>query len=346
MGDSIVYEHESIKLNSSERCKSYRLVKFKDQIISVEITYNSFQQFLVITNLDTKTPIIKLKFSLTTKIIKFATRDITAFMYSDSLLWVGLYNSTYKVFVIDLDKTTLNNEFPFFVIERFYNYGVKKITPVGTKCFMLEPNNNSYPTKVFAWSNLLGTLEDNIQPIYILKPETYLYPINWKSSSIEHLSKVQFLKTKANSEKIDLLDGHFNLVVTLNVCGLFPDYQPFTLEQLTNPLNIFSKLLSVNENCLVYVEKIHFNKKNVHKHIYCWDFTTNTQVKFSNSISKFDIDYIVPFRSTNKIKFITFEFIKDYNLYYNYKNKNLYTNDNNFNNTKFPHTHCNVYESE
>jgi hypothetical protein len=135
------------------------------------------------------------------------------------------------------------------------------------------------------------------------------------------------------------------LVVTLNVCDLFPDYQPFTSEQLTNPFYKFKKLISVNENCLLYVEKMQF-AYNVHKNVYCWDFTTNSQVKFTNLISKFNIDYVVPFHSANKIKFITHEFIKDDNLYYNYKNKNLYTNDNNFNNIKFPHTNCNVYESE
>jgi hypothetical protein len=170
----------------------------------------------------------------------------------------------------------------------------------------------------------------------VIEPKTFLYSIDWNSSSIEYLAKSQYIKAYLNLEKIDLLDGNFNLIITLNVCDMFSDYQEFLLEELTRPSSRFSKLLSVNANCLIYVEKIVFINKLVSKNIYSWDFTTGTQVKFTNTESGFDINYIVPFRSTNKIKFICNEFVTNGG----FMDNNYYHLDQ----IHVPHTKCKVYE--
>jgi hypothetical protein len=309
MAESIVYEHPNFKFTNN--INSAQLVQWKDQVILVEWDDWGIQ----VKNLDTQKSICEILYYKNTDLEKindaintintFIIYNRNAFMYSPSLLWVGCnmgskspYNTKcyYNVWLIDLDQSTC-------VKTWFLDWvgGIETITPVGSKYFIVEQRVSSelpetrYINKVYAWSGLVE-LDKPIEPVYQIDKTNRLYAINWNSSLIKQLGSCELVQV--NSDKsMDFLDKNFNKILTLNISDLFPDYKP---DSQVHQANI---IINFNANCLVFYE---WKQSNGICDVYCWDFTTNSQVKFpQNKINPINKG-IYPIRSlTNpsKIRF-------------------------------------------
>ena len=150
------------------------------------------------------------------------------------------------------------------------------------------------------------------EPVFTIDFVSRLYPINWSSSAIGHLSSVEFVQTFGNSEHVKLLDKNFNMVMDLNIKDLFLNYQLNELNKSDD--NVIDEVptvkITVNANCLLYLEHKPKCKITKDKHIiisqthcYCWDFTANNPVTFSISKLNHNIRSVVPFRNyQNQIK--------------------------------------------
>lgn len=306
MTDSIVHEHPNFKFTNN--IHSARLVKWKDQVILVEWDDWGIQ----VKNLDTQKSICDLSHSKNTNLQKlnngtnqFVIHEKNAFMYSNSLLWIGCnigskspYNiqRNYNVWLIDLDQSTC-------VKTWFLDWvgGIETITPVGSKYFIVEQRASTeipetqYINKVYAWSGLLE-LDKPIEPVFQIKKTSTLYGINWSSSSIKQLNLSEFVQVNLD-KSLDFFDKNFNQIVTLSIKDLFPDYEP------DPKVRQEYKIISINSNCLVFYE---FKESIGICDVYCWDFTTNSQVKFpQNKINPINKG-VYPIRASNnasKIKF-------------------------------------------
>ncbi len=338
MADSIVYEHESI--SQEGLAGSYRLVRSNKQIISASTDFIGNSDIIsfgedydekefdkptniIITNLDSKKEIMRIP----TNSFQIYTRQLKVFMYSPDILFVGFpdtmdYQSpwlnVYKVWQIDLAN---------LVVKKYFKLPtVRSIYPVGNQYFIIEPTigNKHFcipalahgKSKVYPW-NQLSQLDKLNTPVFQMKPETQLSSINWKSSAIEHFSTCSFVQTRNNSKQINFLNKAFELVVSLNVSDLFSNYQPVSIStEIPNNKNYIASYTMVNNNCLLYWEYKH-EISNLYlceqsKIIYCWNFTTNTQVYFPSYPMACKVQLIIPFvsSSTNKIKYFAEELEK------------------------------------
>lgn len=300
MADSIVYEHNRIVRNEQgEFDGSVKLVQFNEQTISVSlgIITNSNdddeiqeQNCISIRNLDTGKNIAYWTIG---SVSEYFTPDLEVFMYSDTVLFIGMsgigieMNVNFTVWICDLVNMQLLIEWTFAHIS--------KIIPIGNQHFMLTNKNGDLPAEIFTWSNLMH-LDNLDKPVCSFHHDYRLFPINWNGSSIDQFKTIAFVKTRAHSEQVELLDGNFSSVITLDVRTLFPDYQPVSKEKFSkyfsNGENL-CKYVTANANCLLYVEFIQAvsspwsDFSPGYTNFYCWDFTTNSQVKFPN----FKLDY-------------------------------------------------------
>ncbi len=315
MADSIVYEHDSIAWGNYEGgfADPYKLVKFNGKTISISLTNKinnnlnapgpgiqpTTQNYLEIKNLDNQ-KILKLT-SIANKFKHTNTSRLQAFMYSESVLWIGLngMDRYYGIWIYDLVKVKLVKHFGFKNCS-----SIREIIPVGQKYFMVIPRSPDW-VKVFAWSNLLHV--DNLdEPVYHMQSaDERVYPIDWTCSSIEYFKSITFVKTRTSSEQLDFLDGNFLPVITLDVRDMFPNYEPIGDETPGIGYQI-QKKVTVNANCLLYSEyypkKPNENFPNTsfpNVNCYCWNFTTNSQVKFPNYFSKCENYDVIAFRSPN-----------------------------------------------
>lgn len=308
MSDTIIYEHDSIHPNSNNRLPlRYHLIKSKNQVLHIyteSVLPGGNANIVVIKNLYTHE---KIKFQI--KLYKDAilSERLSTFMYSDSILWIGIRvlkgNETKNIaFTVNIQskeiKSTITTEF------------VETIIPIGQKYFYLESNG-----KVFDWENLVK-LDNPTEPVHMLLDDADgLCPIDWTSSSIGNLANCNFIKTKSDSDFVELLDGNFKLIFQLNVKDLFPNYT--SLLSPDSNLDDSETIISVNDNLLLFLDMknyIQYYSSNIVPGIancYCWDFTSNSQVEFPSIKLNHYIESVVPFRSYNngscKIKFLSRE---------------------------------------
>jgi hypothetical protein len=121
------------------------------------------------------------------------------------------------------------------------------------------------------------------------------------------------------------------------VSDLFPNYQPVQTKEITltikqtnpNELNAnneptkythisddnhIGRKIIANANCLLYLEYIKGEYLDFYQQsasIYCWDFTTNTQVNFPSNQNAQKVLEIIPFRnSINQVKYFAEEYNK------------------------------------
>ncbi len=153
-------------------------------------------------------------------------------------------------------------------------------------------------------ANLLNLENITEHPLYTCKRESNLFPINWSASSIKKFNSVRFVQTHLDSTQLDFLDGNFSLVITLKIGDLFPDYQPIPNS---------TKKQIVNDNCLLFMEKFDGNlgddNSNEKTNYYCWDFSYNQPIIFTNNILINKNYYLTPYRdftniTTGKIKHV------------------------------------------
>ncbi len=346
MAESIVYEHDEIKPNENNEVPgSYRLVKFNDQVISVSIQDRVikpksepepipdpheiisvkliWQPYkpkkvlvdLVFKNLDTNQQLDILQ--LAPEYANTQTTNLDVFMYSETILFVGLkaitteilggldYHFTnYGVWIYDLENLTLQSQTNLKT--------VNKIIPLGKKYFSMVPTFYQHKNCVYPWSKLID-LNNLDEPVYTFERLSQLYPIDWSSSAIEHFSSCAFVQAPLNSSQMDFLDGDFNKIITLGIQDLFPDYQQVSKE---NSLGVYSNpsqiKISANANCLLIVKftPAKWTGYTVPGtiNIYCWDFTANSQVKFPSYKLLNQVRSAIPFRSpANQIKYFAEE---------------------------------------
>ncbi len=315
MADSIVYEHESIGWGNYEGgfADPYKLVKFNGKTISISLKNKinnnlnapgpgiepSTQNYLEIKNLSNQ-KILKLT-SIANKFKHTYTSSLQAFMYSESVLWIGLngMDRYYGIWIYDLVKVKLVKHFAFKNCSQIW-----KILPVGQKYFMVIPHNSNLGVKVLTWSNLLHMDNPN-EPVYHMQSaDERVYPIDWSASSIGYFKSIAFVRIRNQSEQLAFLDGNFLPVITLDVRDMFPNYEPIG-DETPGIGYLIQKKISVNANCLLYSEyypkpienfpNTSFNNVNC----YCWDFTTNFQVKFPNYFLEFAKYDVMAFRSSN-----------------------------------------------
>ncbi len=315
MADSIVYEHNSIKPDWEDKFTGYnKLVKFNGQTISVSLStvypnnmtlkdkpYLDEPNYIKIKNLDTNTQLASLIIENNFKDLN--NKYLEAFMYSESVLFIGIHGVdwTFGVWLFDL----VNSQLISHTIANL----VTKFEIVGQKYFIIR-SMDSLIIKVYTWANL--THMDNLdEPVCTLHSAYQIYPINWGSSSIGHFSSIAYVRVfRAFGKKLEFLNGDFQLVVTHNVWDLFPDYQQIPKEKANGRET--RRTITVNANCLLFFEhKPYFNYDGSiaigYTNCYCWDFTTNSQVKFPNYELEHHVHSVIPFRDAKdpfKVKYI------------------------------------------
>jgi hypothetical protein len=295
MADSIVYEHNSIVRNEQgEFDGSVKLVQFNGQTISVSlgiITESNNddelqeQNCISITNLDTGKNIAYWTIGSVSKYF-IPTPDLEVFMYSDTVMFIGMsgFDGNFTVWICDLVNMQLLIEWTFAHIN--------KIIPIGNHHFRLSYRNSDLPAEIFTWSNLMHL--DNLDgSVCSFHRDDRLFPVDWNSSSIDQFKSIVFVKTRAHLEQVEFLDRNFFPVMSLDVRTMFPDYQPISKEKFSKYFpggENLCKYVTANANCLLYVELIQAVRSPWsdfapgYINCYCWDFTTNSQVKFPSYV--------------------------------------------------------------
>ncbi len=293
MANSIVYEHNSIvRDEQGEFDGSVKLVQFNGQTISVSLGIitdsnddDEKENCISITNLDTGKNIAYWTIGSVSKYF-MPTPNLEVFMYSDSVIFIGMsgMDINYTVWLCDLVNMQLLIEWTFKKIRGIY--------PIGNQYFMITHSNSDLPAEIFTWSNLMH-LDNLDSPIYAVHCDERLFPINWDSSSIDQLKSIAFVKTRVHSEQVEFLDENFYPVMSLDVRTMFQDYQPVSKEIFSKYFpggENLCKYVTANANCLLYVELIQAVRSPWpdfapgYINCYCWDFTTNSQVKFPSYV--------------------------------------------------------------
>ncbi len=345
MSDSIVYEHNTLPTDEANRfCPHKSLVKYNGQVLSIGTTrnYKNYNEpnYLVIENLDTEQ---EIRIQLDDNCRYVDSHKIKAFMFSNSVLWIGFPGNQkpqdpniddwreqpkpdQHVWIFDLDNLTYYT----FISA----YQIDYIKPIGQKLFAikpcemdLEPDTANVQYGIYEWSDLLN-LSQPIQPVRMLKYSMDLYSVNWSSSSIAHLADSAYIQTQDESYQVELYNEQFELVWGFDIRDIFPNYKPlppinlkkiskFQREFITDTNYPTKLFISVNDNCLLlyeYRDLIEaYNGKMPVKdgltNVHCWDFTANTEVKFSRYNLNHFITWVIPFRdsTSNIIKYIGYE---------------------------------------
>lgn len=318
MADSIVYEYPGFTYTDTDY-NCVKLVKWKDltcefnkiqeQVISVEIKTNVKKnkyknQTIIVYNVLDKLKVLG-EFANTENLKPinesngaYSFSNLSVFMYTQSILWIGCQkyyfdscHNYYCFWLFDLVQLKL--------IKSWAVNWIEKIILVGQKYFQIIPYKKTKQINIYSWSDL-ERLDKPIEPVFKFSTYDNLYSIDWSSSAIEYLGSVEFVLVVKSSDRLNFLDKNFNKIFTLSLHDLFPELDQNV--QSNSPIQInWEKKYIGNENCLLYWKDFgHFN------YIYCWDFTANSQINFPNGkkIKKKLFD-IVPFRSGNKIKFLT-----------------------------------------
>ncbi len=311
MTDSIVWDHNlidsDVEFNYSFK---YHLIKYNSQIISVKTSYTGTDilepNIITIKNEDTNE--IIYQFPLDSDCVRTLSGHLKVFMYSDTILWVGVDGNKYhNVWLVDLVNLTWERKLSKFPI--------KAIRLVGQKCFYTHPKINLPDLcKVFPWTDLFQ-LDNPSEQIYEFPQGSDLVHMDWSSSSIGYLENCVYSHIYYNSTNMDLLDENFFKIINLSIQDLFPNYQPIQ----TNPPDKLETIIRVNNNILLYYEYIkpvyRYPEKTLLKpgqtNIYCWDFTYNTQVKFPNYETELFTCVIKPYRTlTNKAIYVAIEYFE------------------------------------
>ncbi len=315
MTDSIVCEHHlidsDVKFNYS---LNYYLIKYNSHVISVKTSYTGTDtlepNIITIKNEDT-TEII-YQFPLDSDCERRLSAHLTVFMYSDTILWIGIDgNKYYNVWLVDLVNLTWE--------KKLSKFPIRAIRLVGQKCFYVHPEINlPDPCKVFPWSDL-AQLDNPSEPVYQFAQGSALFHINWSSSSIGYLANCVYLRIYYNSTCMDLLNENFFKIINLNIQDLFHNYQPIKLNSSDQSDNKLDTMIRVNNNILLYYEYSKpvytYPEKTLLKlgqtNIFCWDFTTNTQVKFPNYETELFTCLVKPYRTTNnKVGYFAIEYFE------------------------------------
>ena len=318
MSNTIVYEHNTLLTEHVSQIgqKNY-LVRFREHVLSISQTsiWNNKDapNDIQIINLETGE---KNKWEISPNGNYAFDNEFNVFMYSDSLLWIGIENDSLEfntVWVVNLELfswESINTTVP-----------LKKIIPVGQKYFMLSPTDESEPSGLYNWTDLIK-LHNPIVPIKLIPPDKRLFPVDWTSSSIGKLAACVFCCTSVCTSMIEFWDENLELVLQLNPTDLFADYRPIPLdedseieESLRDQYNTIDTIITVNDNCLLFYELknlVDYRGKHIIKpgqtNIYCWDFTNNTQVKFPNYELEHFVSDVIPFRaSSGKVKYFAKE---------------------------------------
>jgi hypothetical protein len=329
MAESIVYEHPNFKYDQNN-INNIKLVKWKDQVISVESKLKSYYitncQKILIKNLTTQKN--QIEFLINTDQRKLNMEidesvhlyDPSVFMYTDSILWIGYkcnYHTVgdyyYNIWLVDLETSN--------IIKSWSIDWIGKVIPIGQQYFQIELRENlaeNYEQlNIYEWHKLVE-LDKPIEPVYQINKNFQLYSINWSSSSIGLLCSCEFILVSSGSEQMNFLNKNFCKILSLNVKDLFPDYKQY-------PVSI--KKYCVNANCLIFHEYLYsMNLYNLSgtssTKTFCWDFTTNSPVKFTYNDLETIITNVIPFRinptlTTSKLKFFITESCKkiNYTLY-------------------------------
>lgn len=135
MADSIVYEHDGIQFDSNGFADCYKLVQWKGQTISVAIENSKIStppKSLIIKNLDTTNVLVK--WLIDKKHEHKSTEYLDVFMYSDSILFIGLGGSQYSGWTFDFTKNQLKK----FSLNHIKP--IRHIIPVGQTilCYYLQ----------------------------------------------------------------------------------------------------------------------------------------------------------------------------------------------------------------
>ncbi len=322
----------------SDQLPHYKLVRSRGHVYSISTSYSSNSNitstnFIIVKNLDESFPKnshinpwtqmekLVVKWDIGPNYKQIPTEKLDVFMYTDDLLFVGTksnYNahcvSSYGIWLFNLSNSTC---YKHFTIGDDY-IQVQKIIPLGQKYFQIEPAIGYYCNKsyVHTWEQLLkfakqpvpntyDSPDNHVKQVYIMDIGCSLYPVDWSSSSIGHLSSCAFLQTYPYSQQIDFLDGNFTKVMALDVTNFFPDYKP-----VDSPNKKF--LIGINDNCLLFCEYELPDTSNIinpgQAHCYCWDFTNGKEIKFPDYECKVWVYKVVPFRaSDNKVKYLAWE---------------------------------------
>ncbi len=345
MSNTIVYQHNTIPTDDKNRfCPYNRLVKYNSQVLSIGTTYNYTNEpnYLVIENLDTNQ---EIRIQLNDCCKHVSSHGIKAFMYSDSILWIGFPGNEkpqdpniddwreqpkpdQHVLIFNLDNLT------YYCIQSAWP--IDYIEPIGQKLFAIKPHKVDFDPDVlinmdygiYKWSDLLN-LDKPIQPVRMIKWTMDLYPVDWSSSSIAHLADCAWIQTQDESYQIELFNEKFESVGSFDVRDIFTNYKPlppinlkkiskFQKEFITDTNYPTKQIISVNDNCLLLFEyrdliegyngKI--SVKSGLTNVHCWDFTANTPVKFSRYNLNHFVGDVIPFRDSinaNAIKYIGYE---------------------------------------
>lgn len=324
MADSIVYEHPNFKY-SDVNIYNVKLVKWKNQVISVESKPSLITNLkkILIKNLSTQE--IQMEFLINTEQRKLNLEidecvhlyNPSVFMYTDSILWIGYkcnYHTVgdyyYNIWLVNLETSN--------IIKSWSIDWIGKVIPIGQQYFQIEPKENlaeNYEQlNIYEWHKLVE-LDKPVEPVYQINKNTQLSQINWSSSSIEILCSCEFILVCSGSDQMDFLDKNFCKTFSLNIKDLFPDY-------ISCPFSV--KKYYVNANCLIFHEHLYSIRSLRHTHnssstkIWCWDFITNSPVKFTYNDLETNITNVIPFRTnptltTNKLKFFITESCKNIN---------------------------------
>ncbi len=318
MSDSIVYEYSNIAY--SDNLNLVKLVQWKEQVISIKWELKGIK----IKNITTQKSICEIDFNSIYN-FKMFPGGVTAcdycekkaFMYSHSILWIGsvlncwglryVNKKQYIICLIDLDLSTCVKSWCPNLTD-----SIRSIHPVGSKYFIVVKEESSEPLEdrninyVYAWTDLVK-LDKTMVPVYQIKHSDSLCAVNWESSSIKQLGLSELVLISSENLMV-FLDKNFKQILTLGISDIFSDYEPEPDSE--------KAIIKFNANCLVFYEK---KKSNVGIfNVYCWDFTTNTQIKFpKNKIQNNSVFF--PFRTTNsKVKFLVGKYLNAIN-YYNYQ---------------------------
>ncbi len=330
MSDSIVYDHNII-IKDNLGCFSlgYHLVKYNGHVLRIYASssmQSQKQNIICIKNLSTQ---FEFNFNVgpTNKTTLLSYTIETPFMYLENILLIEADTITqideepgpYYQHVIYF--VNLQNQEVKTVISNIKGGGLR---PIGQKYVQTGVYWDDGKSRIYKWNDL-EKLDKDLKPVYICAKDTYIYSIDWSSSSIGALANCTGIKTSVNSEFIELLDSNLNFIMKLNVKEMFPNYKPIEYnDEDTNQADPICIIFGVNNNILLFVECFYSQilDRNVSgfANCYCWDFTSNTQVHFPTIKLTSLFNKVIPFRDyttgTMGIKYIALE---EFNRSYWYK---------------------------
>ena len=168
MSDTIIYEHDSIRPNNKNRLPyRYNLVKSNNQVLHIyteSVLPGGNPNIIVIKNLNTQE---QIKFMVELNKNSFLSDRLSTFMYSDSVLWIGVGVMGYCdiAYIVNMQTKEIKRTILTGSVEIVVPKSIETIVPIGQKYFQFESNG-----KVFTWNNLVQ-LDNPAEPVYVLSDE-------------------------------------------------------------------------------------------------------------------------------------------------------------------------------